>query len=61
MPKSKEALNPPTANVLVQGMAKIVERRTKTKANLEKAKKDLEAMVKKSKLGICSLVIEFIS
>ena len=57
----KEQFNPPSAQVLVQAMAKIVERRTKTKENLEKARKDLEGMVKKSKPAIYIPATGFIS
>jgi hypothetical protein len=53
--------NPPTAKVLVQAMAKIVERRTKTKQNLDKAKNEKDALVKKSKPSIHILATKFIN
>ncbi|EAQ88619.1 predicted protein [Chaetomium globosum CBS 148.51] len=46
MPKGQ--VNPPNATVLVGAMAKIVERRTKTKQNIEKTKKELDNMTKKN-------------
>ena len=60
MPANNQT-NPPTAKVLVQAMAKIVERRTKTKQNLDKAKGDKDALVKKSKLSIYILATKFIN
>ncbi|KAH6857188.1 hypothetical protein B0I37DRAFT_443745 [Chaetomium sp. MPI-CAGE-AT-0009] len=41
-------INPPSAPMLISSMAAIVERRNKTKQNLEKAKKDVENMRKKN-------------
>ncbi|KAH6631253.1 hypothetical protein F5144DRAFT_647673 [Chaetomium tenue] len=47
MPQGQQ-INPPNATVLVGAMAKIVERRTKTKQNIEKTKKELEKMTQKN-------------